>query len=162
LNIAVIDIVVMIIFLYFAITGYNKGLVKQASTIIGIILALVISINYYDLFVPILENYLGFSKEVLQFFSFAILFILINIFVFILGNVCKKILDVLFLGVVDRSAGAALGLIKGFLVAYFLVLLLSYLPSEALIEHITGSTLAAKILDLTPFLQDTIQDIFSS
>lgn len=152
----------MIIFLYFVIAGYNKGLVKQASTIIGIIVALVISINYYDIFLPILVNYLDFSKEVLQFFSFAILFILINIFVFILGIVCKKILDVLFLGVVDQAAGAALGLLKGFLVSYFLVLILSYLPSESLTEHIANSLLAAKILDLTPFLQDTIQDIFNS
>ncbi|NLM96171.1 MAG: CvpA family protein [Halanaerobiaceae bacterium] len=162
MNIAVIDLVVMVIFLYFGFTGYNRGLVKQASTIIGIILALLISINYYDLFVPLLEIYLAFSRELLQFLSFAILFILINVFVFILGNICKKILDVLFLGIVDRVAGAVLGLVKGFLISYFLVLLLSYIPFEPLVDHISASVLAARILDLTPFLQDTIQDIFNS
>ena len=147
-------------FLYFIIGGYNKGFIKQTSTILGIILALIISMNYYNDFIIIIEPYLEVSPELLQFISFAILFIAVNIFIHILGFICKKILDLLFLKPIDHAAGAALGLAKGFILSYLLVLMLSHVPYSSFTEHISNSILAARILDMTPFLQNSLQNIF--
>lgn len=145
---------------YFVIGGYSKGFIKQTSTILGIIFALVISMNYYYEFITVIEPYIQVSPAMLQFVSFAILFIVINIFIHALGFICKKILDALFLKPVDHAAGAALGLIKGFIVSYLLVLMLSHVPYLSLAEHINDSILAAKILGMTPFLQNSLQNIF--
>lgn len=161
MSIFVIDILILIIFLFFGIGGYHKGLIKQTSTILGIAFALAISINYYNSFLPVIENYIDVSIEMMQFISFSTLFILINLFVHILGIICKRILDLLFLKTVDHAAGAVLGLVKGFLIAYFFVLILSHIPYMTLTEQITNSFLAVKILDMTPFLQNTLQNIFS-
>lgn len=147
-------------FLYFIIGGYNKGFIKQTSTILGIILALIVSMNYYTDFIPVIEPYIQVTSELLQFISFAILFIVINIFVHILGFICKKIMDALFLKPVDHAAGAALGLAKGFILSYLLVLMLSHVPYSSLTEHISDSILAARILDMTPFLQNSLHNIF--
>lgn len=110
---------------------------------------------------PVIDPYVKVRLEMLQFISFSILFILINVFVHILGLVLKKVLDVLFLKPLDHAAGAALGLIKGFILSYFLVLMLNYVPYTSLTEHIDDSILAVKLLDMTPFLQNSIQNIFS-
>jgi len=147
---------------YFVIGGYNKGFIKQTSTILGIILALVISMNYYYEFVTVIEPYIQVSEAMIQFVSFAILFIVINIFVHALGYICKKILDALFLKPVDHAAGAALGLLKGFIVSYLLVLMLYHVPYGTLTEHINDSMLATRILGMTPFLQNSLQNIFKS
>jgi membrane protein required for colicin V production len=160
LNITVIDIVLLVIFLYFAISGYSKGFIKQTSTILGIVFALIISMNYYNSLIPVIKPYIKASEQMLQFISFAVLFILINIFVHILGYISKKILDALFLEPIDHAAGAALGLVKGFVVSYLLVLMLAHIPYTTLTEHISHSVLAVRILDVTPFLQNSLQNIF--
>lgn len=145
---------------YFVISGYSKGLIKQTSTILGIVLALIISMNYYIEFIPVIEPYMDLSPQMMQFISFAVLFVTINIFVHALGFIFKKILDALFLKPIDHAAGAALGLAKGFVVSYFLVLMLSYVPYTSLTEHLSDSILAARIMDMTPFLQSSLQNIF--
>lgn len=149
--------------LYFVIIGYKKGFVRQTSMILGIIAALVISMNYYNDFIPVIEPFINVGEDtrLMQFISFAILFIGINLFVHALGFMAKKILDALFLKPVDHAAGAALGLAEGFIVSYLLVLMLSYIPYVSLTEHISESILAARILDMTPFLQTSLQNIFS-
>lgn len=147
-------------FLYFIISGYHKGFIKQTSTILGILLALLISMNYYNDFIPVIEPYLSVSPEMYQFISFSILFISINIFVHILGIIFKQILDVLFLKPIDHAAGAVLGLAKGFFISYLLVLMLSHIPYASLAENINQSIIAVRILGMTPFIQSSIQSIF--
>ncbi|MEJ6950018.1 CvpA family protein [Natronospora cellulosivora (SeqCode)] len=162
MNITIIDILILLMFLYFIISGYHKGFIRQTSTILGILLALLISMNYYKDFIPLIESFISVAPEFYQFISFAILFIGINIFVHILGTIFKRVLDVLFLKPIDHAAGAVLGLVKGFLVSYLLVLMLSHIPYATLTENIRQSILAARILDMTPFIQSSLQSIFKS
>lgn len=159
-GITFLDIGILILFLYFSIGGYNKGFIKQTSTIAGIILALLIAINYYDDFIPYVEPYVSVSEQMLQFISFAVLFILVNIFIHILGIVLKNIMNLLFLEPIDHAAGAALGLLKGGLLAYFLVLILKQVPYPGLEVQIDSSLLAPRLLNLTPLLQHSLQMIF--
>ncbi len=159
-GITFLDIGILILFLYFSIGGYNKGFIKQTSTLAGIILALLIAINYYDDFQPFIVPYVNASEQMMQFISFAILFILVNIFIHILGMILKKILNLLFLEPIDHAAGAAFGLLKGGLMAYFLVLVLDQVPYPGLETQIDSSLLAPKLLDMTPLLQHSLQRIF--
>ncbi|MFP4662024.1 MAG: CvpA family protein [Halanaerobiales bacterium] len=163
MDFTLIDIIILVMVLYFAIVGYKKGFVRQTSMILGIVFAMVISMNYYNDFIPVVETYIyvGDNTRLMQFISFAILFIAINIFVHALGYMAKKILDALFLKPVDHAAGAALGLAEGFIVSYLLVLMLSYIPHVSVTDHISESILATRILDMTPFLQSSLQNIFS-
>lgn len=161
MSVTAIDIIILIIFLFFVIGGYNRGFIKQTSTIIGIILGLIIAINNYKLLIPFLEKRFIVSEEMLQFISFAILFILVNLFIHLLGFVLKRIMDALFLKPVDQAAGAILGVIKGIFISYFLVLILSHIPYLTVQEYLGSSILAVRILDLTPIIQNTLQNIFS-
>lgn len=161
MSITAIDLIILVVFLFFVFGGYNRGFIKQTSTIIGIIFALIIAINYYKVFIPILEPRIAVSEEMLQFISFAILFILINLFVHLVGMILKRIMDALFLKSIDQAAGAVLGIVKGFIVSYFLVLMLSHIPYLSVKEHIASSILAVRILEMTPIIQNTLQNIFN-
>ncbi|MFW5981044.1 MAG: CvpA family protein, partial [bacterium] len=149
-------------FLYFIIGGYHKGFIRQTSTIIGILLALLLSMNYYLDFIPVVESFITVSSELYQFISFAILFIAVNIFVHMLGMIFKRVMDVLFLKPIDHAAGAVLGLAKGFIVSYLLVLMLSYIPYAFLADNISQSIIAVRILDMTPFIESGLQGFFQS
>ena len=90
MTITAIDIIILINFLFFVIAGFNRGFIKQTSTIVGIIFALIIAINNYQALIPYLEERILVSEGMLQFISFTILFILINLFVHLLGFILKK------------------------------------------------------------------------
>lgn len=155
-----LDISILILFLYFILRGYNKGFIRQTSRILGLVFALVVAINSYKGFQSYLEPYLDLSPRVMQFVSFAILFIIINIFVHLLGVVLKNIVDLLFLEPLDHIAGAALGLIKGGILSYFLVLLLAQIPYMFFVNLISESFLAESLLGLSPIIQKNLQEIF--
>ncbi|MFW6022213.1 MAG: CvpA family protein [Halanaerobiaceae bacterium] len=162
MTLTVIDIIILIIFVYFCIGGFNKGFIKQTSTIMGILLAFIISMNFYISFVPVIEPYLDISPALMQFISFTVLFCLVNLIVHLVGTVFKKVLDALFLKPVDQVAGAVLGLVKGFILSYLLVVMLSHIPYVSLTQNLSNSFLAVKILDMTPYLQNSLQNIFGS
>ncbi len=161
MTITAIDIIILINFLFFVIAGFNRGFIKQTSTIVGIIFALIIAINNYQALILYLEERILVSEGMLQFISFTILFILINLFVHLLGFILKKSLDALFLKPIDQAAGAILGVVKGVFVSYFLVLILSHIPYLTVQETLGSSFLALRILDLTPLIQNTLQNIFN-
>ncbi|MFW6034895.1 MAG: CvpA family protein [Halothermotrichaceae bacterium] len=159
-GITILDIIIIILSLYFVIGGYNKGFIKQTSTILGIVFALVISMRYYNDFQPVIISYVNVSEQMAQLLSFAVLFILINVFVHIIGAVLKNILDLLFLKPFDHAAGAVLGLAKAFVLSYFLVLMIDQIPYTLFSEQINNSILAAQLLDFTPLIQNNLQNLF--
>ncbi|WP_230866989.1 MULTISPECIES: CvpA family protein [Halanaerobiaceae] len=150
----------LILFLYFVIGGFNKGFIKQTSMIIGIVFALLIAVNYYNGFQKYIAPYVETSPQLLQFISFAVLFIAVNVLVHLLGMVFKNVIDFLFLKPIDHAAGALLGLLKGGLLAYFLVLFLNKLPVTSISQQVQNSFLATRLLSMTPFLQQNLQNIF--
>ncbi|MDI3548426.1 MAG: rane protein required for colicin production [Halanaerobiales bacterium] len=159
-GITFLDIAILILFLYFVLGGYNKGFIKQTSTLVGLVAALLIAINYYRDFQSYLIPYFDLSAGMMQFISFAVLFILVNLFIHLLGLVLKNLLNLLFLEPLDHIAGAALGLVKGVIIAYFLVLLLDQIPYSRANNLLDNSYLANSLLNVTPIIQKNLQDIF--
>ncbi len=159
-GISPLDICILILFLYFILKGYNKGFIKQTSRLFGLLLALIIAMNSYKSFQSYLTPYFDFSPQILQFMSFAILFILVNLFIHILGMVLKNMVDLLFLDPIDHIAGAALGLIKGVIFTYLLVLLLDQIPYMFFVRLMDESFLATGLLEFTPLIEKNLQQIF--
>jgi membrane protein required for colicin V production len=156
----VLDVIIFIVLLYFILRGYNRGFIKQTSTILGLLIALFIAINQYQNFKQLLISFLNVSEGMLQFISFAVLFILVNIIIHILGIIAKNILNLIFLGPLDHIIGAALGLLKGGIFSYLIVLVLSQIPYSN-VEHVLESSLLAKsFLDMTPLIHNNLQDFF--
>ncbi len=146
--------------MFFILRGYHKGFIKQTSTILGLLIALVIAIKQYQNFQVYLEPYLDVSLSMLQFISFAVIFIIFNLVVHILGLVLKNIINLIFLDPVDHIAGAVLGLLKGGILVYFFVLILMQVPLLELKEIVDKSFLASNILEMTPLIHQNIKEIF--
>jgi len=159
-GITVLDLILGSIFLYFFIRGFKKGFIKQTSTILGIIIALIGAIRYYDQFRIFLADFIDASLPLLQFISFAVIFIILNLVIHILGLIIKNIVDIIFLEPVDRILGGLLGVVKGGLICYLFVLILDQIPYTQVVDIVDSSYLAANLLKLTPIIQENIQSIF--
>ena len=158
-GLSILDIGLLVFFMFFIIKGYNSGFVRQTSTLLGLLVALIMAVNYFLYLEEYLRPYLNVSPTLLQFISFAIIFILCNVVIHLLGMMVKRILDLLFLDPLDHIAGAFFGLVKGGVIAYFLVIFLTRVPHQQVEQIVNSSLLANNLLEITPALYQTFQDL---
>ncbi len=115
------DIIIIVILGYSLVRGIFRGLVKEVSSIIGALGGFYAAFTYYPTVGQLLS---GLIKETayLNILSFLIIFCSVLIIVGILGIIIKYLLNIAFLGWVDRLCGVGFGLVKGILIASILLI----------------------------------------
>lgn len=146
--------------LFFAYNGFRRGFIDQTSTILGLIAALFVAVRQYDYFRVLLEPYLDLSTSLLQFISFVVVFIVVNIAIHVVGITIKRIIDAIFLKPVDRAAGFILGLVKAGIIIYLLVIILAEIPYQNLNDVVEQSFLGSRLLEASPYIQSQIEELF--
>lgn len=122
------DMLAVVILCFCLIRGLFRGLIKEVSSIIGVLGAYYAAYTYYGAIAKILSSWIA-DATYLNIISFMIIFIVIFIIISMLGVVIKYLLNIAFLGWVDRICGAGFGLVKGILVvSVILVALTTFLP----------------------------------
>ena len=129
---------------YSLVRGIFRGLVKEVSSIIGVLGGFYAAFTYYTMLAKFLS---GLIKETayLNILSFLIIFCGVLIIVGILGVIIKYLLNIAFLGWVDRIGGVCLGLVKGILIASILFITLTaflhkgsaFLKNSMLAPHVS-------------------------
>ena len=155
-----LDIIILVILLFFAFNGFRRGFIDQTSTILGLLAALFVAVRQYEYFTQFLEPHLDLSISLLQFISFAVIFIVVNIVIHVLGIILKKIVDAIFLQPVDRGLGFLLGIIKAGIIIYLMILILAQIPYQNINDVLNESFLASRIIEASPFIQSKIEEIF--
>ncbi|MGD2098758.1 MAG: CvpA family protein [Desulfobacterales bacterium] len=123
------DIFIIIVLSYSIIRGLFRGLVKEVSSIIGVLGGFYAAYSYYPL---VAKLFAGIVKDqsYLNILSFLIIFCGILIVISILGVVIKYLLNVAFLGWIDRICGVGFGLIKGVLIVTVIFIILTTFLSK--------------------------------
>ena len=106
------DIVIAIILVVGAFVGYRRGFLLELFFLLAIVLGVFIGFKLMGAGVQYLSEKFNADKAVLPYISFAIIFLLVMVVVSLAGKSIKNSLDKTFLGKIDASAGAALGVIK--------------------------------------------------
>jgi membrane protein required for colicin V production len=98
------------------------------SSLIGVLAGFYAGYTYYGAMSAFLADWVS-NKGYLNIVSFLIIFCGIFLIISILGIIIKYLLNIAFLGWVDRISGAGLGVIKGgLIVSVLLVVLTAFLP----------------------------------
>jgi len=127
----VIDLIILGLITFFVIKGIFKGFFREISSLAGIIIGFLIGNHYHPYVTGFLKDHIPFEKF-LPLISFLILFfaalIVFNLFGILLHHLFKR----LFIGWFDRTLGFGFALIKGIIVSYLLIVLLTFfLPSKS-------------------------------
>lgn len=110
------------------IRGIFRGLVKELSSIIGVLAGYYAAYTYYGHLAKLIAKWLT-DTGYINILSFFIIFCLVFFIISILGVIIKYLLSISHLGWVDRICGAGFGLVKGILIAAILLLVLTaFLP----------------------------------
>ena len=118
------DIFIIIVLGYSIIRGLFRGLVKEVSSIIGVLGGFYAAYSYYPMVAKLISG-LIINPSYLNILSFLIIFCSVLIIISILGVVIKYLLNVAFLGWADRICGVGFGLIKGVLIVTVLFIILT-------------------------------------
>lgn len=132
------DILIIIILGYSLVRGVFRGLVKEVSSVIGVLGGFYAAYTYYMLLAKVLSKLIH-DTAYLNILSFLIIFCGVLIFVSILGVILKYLLNIAFLGWVDRFCGLGFGVVKGILIVSVLFI-----------------TLTAFLAKGSPFIQNSV------
>jgi len=142
-----LDLVILAVMAYCLIRGIFRGLIKELAAIVGVFAAFYAGYTYYPLVAGFLDRWITDSGY-LNILSFFILFCFVFLSISILGVVIKYLLNIAFLGWVDRLCGAVFGILKGTLiVAVLLIALTAFLQRGT--PLIRDSLLAPHVMHLS-------------
>ncbi len=107
-----IDIVLLVIIVWFAFKGFRNGIIIELTTLIALVFAIWGAFKYENFTSNLLQEYLHLEGTFLPFISFAVTFLLILIAVNIIGRFITKLLNIAQLGLLNRMLGLVFAVVK--------------------------------------------------
>jgi membrane protein required for colicin V production len=152
-----LDIAILIIVALMTFRGFFRGIVQEAATLLGLIASFFLATLYYRNLSLWLERFTPNHEILLSFFCFVFLFILCIFLFNFMAILAKRAIRLALLGWVDRTLGGLFGLIKGAVIIFVLVTILTvfYPKSGPVVENSrffpSILTITEKLSALIPF-----------
>lgn len=120
-----LDWFILVILIVGLIRGFTVGAVRQVGSLIGLVAALLVSVEFMESVGALIVSSLGLSEALAPLAGFTVLFLGVYLIFLILSRVVEQVFDSLSLSFVNRTAGGAVGGVKAALLLSLLFLFLS-------------------------------------
>jgi len=142
MNVLDISILALLIFLF--IRGVMRGFFREVASLGGVVCGIWLGIVYQPKVEAYLEPYLS-TISFLPLLAFGIIFTVVLCSCNLVGLLLKLVVNKLFFGWADRSLGAGLAVLKGIIITYLAIVLITFaVPSQT--PLISQSRLAPAIV----------------
>ena len=142
----ILDYIIIGLIAFFCIKGIFRGTLRELSSLAGIFFGLLIGNHYHHQTANLLRAYIPFEESLLLI-SFIMIFILVVIIFSLCGVLLHNIFKRLLISWFDRSLGFGFALIKGIIISYLLIVLLTFfMPSKSLL---IAKSKAARLVTVT-------------
>ena len=154
-----VDTITVLLFVASVVIGYMRGLVRQATSLLGYILGIIACNMFGDTATDILLTVMPSAAEwplasvTTHAVAVIVLFLLISLSVRVAGMFLRSIVDMLHLGIIDNIGGAALCLFKYFFIFSILLnlwLMVNPTSDTFTTEHILGNRPFVETINLAP------------
>ncbi len=154
-----IDAAIVIIFLYFIITAFNAGFVREmigtAAAVLGAVLAGLFYRDVADTLLSSIDN-----ETTSSVVGFLIIFLGVSVAGQVLALLVHPAITVLQLGIFDQLLGAAFGVVKAFIIVEVLLILFVTYPRYSLDKRIDDSEFASIMVNGSAPIVKILPDIF--
>jgi len=156
-----LDIVWLIIVLFFVVWGAMRGLFRELFGLLGIFVGFIVAVNYYEVVGNTIgSEFTSLSPQITKLISFAIIFIGIALIGGLVGAILHGISKYSLVKGVDRGGGLLLGLIEGAVVCSIILILLTVSPlAENLNRWRKGSIISPYLMKIGPFVYDSVASL---
>lgn len=172
---SIIDIIIIVILLAFAIIGFKRGVLQSLVSFIGFIIVIYLAYllkNYLgDIFVldlPFFDFKIGSTTsavmnvimyQTLAFAIMAIVFGLVYKFLLYLSGIVEKIFRLtIILGIPSKILGLIVGLLEGYIITYLVLFFIAqpYIKMDILDDSKYANTILTKTPVISNFASDTL------
>ena len=150
-----IDIILAILLVLAAISGFRNGLITEVVSLAALVLGIWGAIEFSYVTSDFLVENLNIQSDHLGIISFIITFIVIIILVHIVGNVINKMVETMMMGFINKLAGLVFGVLKAALILSIILLVFDFIDEDVKIlseKTKSESRMYAPIRDFAPSL----------
>ena len=152
----VLDVIIGIVLILFAITGLRKGLIVEAFYLASFIFGAYGAMHFSDAVADWMSDFINVSEDYLTIISFIVTFIIVLILVRFLGRILSRLLEAISLGFLDKIGGFIFGVLKGTLLVSVIVMIMNVFGASDLINNDLRKS--SKLYTLTETIANTIYD----
>lgn len=156
-----IDLVLGILLILGAISGFSKGLIAEVASLAALILGIWGAIEFSYITSDFLVENFQLKTDYLNIISFIVTFIVIVILVHIVGSTVNKMVDTVMLGWINKLAGLIFGVLKTALILSILLVIfdkidqdVKILPKEAKRESRMYEPIRSLAPSIFPFIEN--------
>lgn len=127
-----LDLIIIVTMVFLVIRGILRGFFREIGSLAGVILGIWLAAVYHPGMTAYLkERMAGFDPTTLQLISFSLIFAVVLIICNLAGWGLMILMRKAFFGWADRGLGAGLAVLKGIILTYLVIVLLTFfLPSK--------------------------------
>lgn len=154
-----LDIVVLIPIIYFGFKGFQSGLLKEVLSIVGIILAVFLTLNYLDPFSAYIKGVFSLKEAYNPFVMGLVLFVGVMIVTSIIIYFLSKLINAIQLSTVNKLLGLGFGALKaGIMVSSALIFLSGFnFPDKTVIK---SSKTYPVLIQIAPMSYDIVAKLY--
>ena len=165
----VLDLIIGIVLLLFALAGLRKGLIIEAFYLFSFVAGAYGAMYFSDAVAEWMSEFINIGEEYLAIVSFIVTFIIFLILMRFIGRVLSKLVETICLGFVDKIGGFVFGVLKGILLVSIVIMIMNVFGATSLInENLRDSsrlfTFTESIADMLyenhEDFEDTIEEAF--
>lgn len=156
------DIILIVLLILGAYSGYKKGLILEIIALLAFILGIIGGFKLLHVGMDIISSFYDGFGTLLPFMAFMFIFVAVIVIVNILGKVVKKVIDWTPLGSLDNVAGAVLGIFKWALILSIFIWVIESIGISLPSSMMKNSSFYPVIAGVAPKVFDWISIIFPS
>lgn len=130
-----IDLLSLAVLSVFFFAGLVKGLIREVMTLAGVIVSFFAALHLAGFAALWVERWVVLPARASLLVGFLLAFVLLLVLFHILGYVVYRVVRATPLTIVDRLAGGLFGVLKGSLIIFLLLLVLSIIPFKGLVAR---------------------------
>lgn len=127
---AILDIVILLLFIGGVIAGMMKGFIKQLASLLGIVVGLFAAKMLYATVAEKFGSQVTDNMTIAQILSFLLIWILVPLAFVFLAHLLTKALEAVELGWINRILGGLLGGLKFILVGSMVICGLEFIDAD--------------------------------
>lgn len=156
----IIDIILIVPIVWFAYQGFRKGFIIELASLVALILGIYAALYFSGYASDFLKNNLNLSGEYLPVLSFILTLVVVVVFVYMIGKILEKFIDIIALGFLNKLAGIFFGVLKGAVIISIVLLIINHF-NEKLIstEKKQESFLYGPISVIAPMLWHSFENL---
>ncbi len=155
----IIDLILIIPILWFAYTGFKRGLIIELASLVALILGIYAALYFSFYIEDFLDKVLNMGPKYRAIVAFIMTFVVVIVVVHIIGKILEKLINLVALGFLNKMAGGLFGILKGAVFLSIILLIINHFDDQLISqEKKEGSLFYKPVAGIAPFLWNELQE----